>query len=181
MTGRCSCGSGPGAKPLTVKDTAKSRPPSSGPAVRYPPPLLFALGIVAGLLLDQAFPLPLIGPTTRSAAAVGGWLLVALGTGLAGWGLATLLGAGTPIRPNRPASTLVTHGPFRISRNPMYLGLSLVCLGVTLLMNSAWIALLLPPVLAVLDLTVIRHEERYLAATFGFAYDEYCRRIRRWL
>jgi protein-S-isoprenylcysteine O-methyltransferase Ste14 len=158
-----------------------SEPASAGPDVRYPPPLLFALGIVAGWLLYQAFPLPLVGATARSAAALFGWLLVALGTGLAGWGLATLLGAGTPIRPNRPASTLVTHGPFRMSRNPMYLGLSLVYLGVTLLVNAAWIALLLPLVLAVLCLTVIRHEERYLAATFGIAYDEYRRRVRRWL
>jgi protein-S-isoprenylcysteine O-methyltransferase Ste14 len=85
------------------------------------------------------------------------------------------------IIPNRPASTLVTHGPFRLSRNPMYLGLSLVYLGVTLLVNSVWPLLLLPLVIAILQPTVIRLEERYLGARFGTAYDEYCRRVRRWL
>lgn len=158
-----------------------SNPPPSGPDVRYPPPLLFVLGIVAGWLLDRAFPLPLIGPTARSSAAPVGWLLVALGAGLPVWGLVTFRGAGTPIRPNQPASTLVTHGPFRLSRNPMYLGLSVVYLGVTLLLDSLWTVLFLPLVIGILYLTVIRHEERYLAATFGSAYDEYRWRVRRWL
>jgi protein-S-isoprenylcysteine O-methyltransferase Ste14 len=154
---------------------------SSGPDVRYPPPVLFALGIVAGWLLSRAFPVPLVGATARSSTEGAGWLLVVLGTGLAGWGLATLRGARTSIRPNQPASTLVTHGPFRRSRNPMYLGLSLVYLGVALLMNSMWTALFFPFVIAALCLTVIRHEERYLAATFGHAYEDYRRRVRRWL
>jgi protein-S-isoprenylcysteine O-methyltransferase Ste14 len=143
--------------------------------------LLFVLGIVAGWLLDHAFPLPLAGPTARSAAAPAGWLLIALGTGVSGWGLATFYRAGTPIRPNRPVAILVTHGPFRLSRNPMYLGLSLVYLGVMVLVDSAWALLFLPSVIAVLYVTVIRLEERYLAATFGIAYEEYRGRVRRWL
>ncbi len=165
--------------PISTADVRMSHP--SGPDVRYPPPLLFVLGIVAGWLLYGALPLPLIGPTARSTAAPVGWLLVALGAGLSGWGLVTFRRAGTPIRPNQPASTLVTHGPFRRSRNPMYGGLTLVYLGVMLLLNSLWIVLFLPLVIALLYLTVIRHEERHLAATFGRAYDEYRRRVRRWL
>jgi protein-S-isoprenylcysteine O-methyltransferase Ste14 len=156
-------------------------PPLSGPGVRYPPPLLFVLGIVAGWLLYRTFPLPLIGPAARSASALVGWLLVVLGTALSVWALATFRGARTAIWPNQPASTLVTHGPFQLSRNPMYLGLSLVYLGVMLLVNSVWILLFLPLVIAILHLTVIRQEERHLAATFGIAYDEYRRRVRRWL
>ena len=158
-----------------------SNPSPSGPDVRYPPPLLFVFGIVAGWLLYRAFPLPLIGSTARSAAALVGWLLVALGTGLSVWALATLRGAGTPIRPNQPASTLVTHGPYRHSRNPMYLGLCVVYLGVILLVNSMWTVLFVPFVIAILFLSVIRREERYLAATFGIAYHEYRHRVRRWL
>jgi protein-S-isoprenylcysteine O-methyltransferase Ste14 len=143
--------------------------------------LLFVLGIVAGSLLHHALPQPIIGPSGRSAATLVGWLFVALGTGLSVWGLATFRRAGTSIRPSSPASTLVTHGPFRLSRNPMYLGLTLVYLGVTLLMNSVWTALFLPLVIGTLYLTVIRHEERYLAATFGDEYDDYRGRVRRWL
>ena len=152
--------------------------PASGPGVRYPPPLLFVLGIVAGWSLHRAFPLSLIG---SAGGALVGWLLIALGTGLSLRAVATFRGARTTIQPNRPASTLVTHGPFRLSRNPMYLGLSLVYLGVTLLMNSIWTLLFLPLVIAILHFTVIRKEERYLAATFDIAYDEYRRRVRRWL
>jgi protein-S-isoprenylcysteine O-methyltransferase Ste14 len=157
--------------------------PPSGPNVRYPPPFLFVLGIVAGWLLCRVFPLPLTGPAARLAGALAlvGWLLVALGAGLSVWALATFGGARTAISPNRPASNLVTRGPYRLSRNPMYLGLSLLYLGVTLLVNSLWILLLLPVVIAILHLTVIRREERYLGATFGTAYDEYRRRVRRWL
>jgi len=156
-------------------------PSPSGPGVRYPPPLLFVLGIVAGWLLNRAFPLPLIGSAARSAGALVGWLLVALGAAWPVWALATFRGARTAISPNQSASTLVTHGPFQLSRNPMYLGLSLLYLGVMLLVNSVWILLFLPLVIAILYLTVIRQEERHLAATFGIAYDEYRRRVRRWL
>jgi len=156
-------------------------PPLSGPDVRYPPPLAFVVGIGAGWLLYLAFPLPLIGPTAHPAAELVGWLLVALGSGLSLWGLVTFRGAGTTIFPSQPASALVTHGPFRLSRNPMYVGLSFVYLGVMLLVNSAWTGLFFPVVIAVLYLTVVRPEERYLAATFGVAYDEYRRRVRRWL
>jgi protein-S-isoprenylcysteine O-methyltransferase Ste14 len=156
-------------------------PSPSGPGVRYPPPLLFALGIVAGWLLNRAFPLPLLGPAARSAGVLVGWLLVALGAAWPVWALATFRSARTAISPNQPASTLVTHGPFQLSRNPMYLGLSLVYLGVILLVNSVWILLFLPLVIATLYLTVIRHEERHLAAAFGIAYDEYRRRVRRWM
>ena len=95
--------------------------------------------------------------------------------------MATLRGAGTPIRPNQAASILVTHGPYRRSRNPMYLGLSVVYLGVTLLVNSVWTVLFVPVVIAVLFRAVIRHEERHLSATFGIAYHEYRHRVRRWL
>jgi len=143
--------------------------------------LLFVAGIAAGWLLYRAFPLPLMGPAARSTGALVGWLLIALGAALSVWALATFRGARTAIRPNQPASTLVKYGPFRLSRNPMYLGLSLLYLGVMLLVNSVWILLFLPLVLAILHLTVIQREERHLAATFGSAYDEYRRRVRRWL
>jgi protein-S-isoprenylcysteine O-methyltransferase Ste14 len=143
--------------------------------------VLFILGIVAGWLLDRAVPLPLVGPAARWSGAFAGWLLVALGAGLSAWAVATFRQARTTIVPNRPASTLVTRGPFRFSRNPMYVALSLMYLGAAVLVNSVWPLLLLPLVIAVLQTTVIRLEERYLEATFGRAYEEYRGRVRRWL
>jgi protein-S-isoprenylcysteine O-methyltransferase Ste14 len=154
-------------------------PSRSGPGVRYPPPLLFVLGIVLGWWLDRAMPLPLAGPAARWRAV--GWALVAFGISLTTWAVATFRGARTSIIPNRPATTLVTHGPFRLSRNPMYLALTLLYLGMVLLLNSAWPLLLLPLVITVLQWTVIRPEEHYLAARFGVSYAEYWRRVRRWL
>jgi protein-S-isoprenylcysteine O-methyltransferase Ste14 len=152
-----------------------------GPDAPYPPPVLFVLGLTAGWALDRAFPLPLTGPDGRLAAELAGGLLVALGLAVSAWGFATFRAARTAVSPNRPASTLVTHGPFRLSRNPMYLGLTVMCVGVALLRNSSWTVLLLPLVIALLHWTVIVREERHLAATFGAAYETYRRRVRRWL
>lgn len=158
-----------------------TEPAPSHPGVHFPPPLLFALGALAGWLLHRALPLPLVTPRARPAGALVGWLLVALWAGWSAWAVATFLRARTAIIPNRPASALVTHGPYRLSRNPMYLGLTLLYLGVTLLVNSVWPILFLPLVLVTLHLTVILREERYLASAFGTAYHEYRRRVRRWL
>src|SRR5262245_27594989 len=97
---------------------------SRGPDAPYPPPVLFVLGLTAGWALDRAFPSALTGPAGRLAAELAGGLLVTLGLAVSTWGFATFRAARTAIRPNRPASTLVTHGPFRFSRNPMYLGLT---------------------------------------------------------
>lgn len=155
-------------------------PSRSSPSVHYPPPLLFVLGIAAGWLLDRAWPLPLTQPAARWLA-LAGWLLVVLGTGFAAWALGTFLRARTTFIPNRPASTLVTHGPYRLSRNPMYLGLSLLYVGAALLVNTVWILLLLPVLIAILHVTVIRPEEHYLEIAFGHVYDQYRRRVRRWL
>src|SRR5262245_21444856 len=120
----------------------------SGPAVRCPPPVLFLLGIVAGWWFERAHPLPLIGAPARPAGVLAGSLLVALGVGLTALAVTTFRGAGTAIIPNRRASTLVTHGPYRWSRNPMYLGLALAYLGIVLAMNSVWMLLFLPLVMA---------------------------------
>jgi protein-S-isoprenylcysteine O-methyltransferase Ste14 len=166
--------------PRRLGDELSERRPS-GPDVRYPPPLLFVLSFAVGSLLHHAWPLPLVAPAARGTTGIVGWFLVAVGTTLALSGVLTFRRVGTALRPDRPAARLVTHGPFRISRNPMYLGLSVVYAGVILLMNSWWLVLFLPLVLALLHVTVIRREETYLAATFGSQYRDYCRRVRRWL
>ena len=87
----------------------------------------------------------------------------------------------TTLIPNRRATTLVTAGPHRITRNPMYVSLVALYLGVTLLGNSWWPAVLLPIVVLVVDRAVIAREERYLAAAFPGEYAAYCARVRRWL
>lgn len=98
-----------------------------------------------------------------------------------GWGLLTFRRMGTTPEPNGVASALLTSGPFRWTRNPLYLGLAtlMVCFG--LLLDSAWVLGMAPVLILLLDRLVIAREEARLRAQFGEAYEAYARRVRRWL
>jgi protein-S-isoprenylcysteine O-methyltransferase Ste14 len=86
-----------------------------------------------------------------------------------------------PPDPLRPTTAIVTSGPFRFSRNPLYLGLTLVYSGVTLLFDTWWGVLLLVPVMVVMHRGVVLREEQYLEATFGESYRRYLSTVRRYL
>ncbi len=89
--------------------------------------------------------------------------------------------AKTNVNPSLPATTLVTDGPFRFSRNPMYLARTLLYVGLGLLANSLAVLLTAVPLLMVVQHGVIKREEHYLEAKFGDAYRQYRARVRRWL
>jgi protein-S-isoprenylcysteine O-methyltransferase Ste14 len=150
------------------------------PGIHVPPPLIFVAGFTAGWLLHREWPLALVGAAAPAVRLGLGWGLVAVGLALMWTGLATFLLARTAVLPIRPATRLVTTGLYRFSRNPMYLGMTLLYIGGALVVDSLWPLALLPLVLVLLVRFVIRLEERYLAATFGEAYEEYRRRVRRW-
>jgi protein-S-isoprenylcysteine O-methyltransferase Ste14 len=155
--------------------------PASNAGVRFPPPLLFVIGILAGWILDRywyALPLSRFG---GSAVKIVGWILLPLGVILVAWGMVTFRRAKTAINPNHSASQLVTHGPYRFTRNPMYTGLTLAYLGGTALLDSAWPIIILPIVLIVLVRTVISREEAYLNRAFGADYSAYTARVGRWV
>lgn len=111
----------------------------------------------------------------------------------AGWGLAVVAvlvmvtsavlfrAAGTGIVPFRPATALVARGPFRWTRNPMYLGMTAIVLGTAIGLGSLTPFALAPALWFVLDRRFVRAEERFLRAAFGAPYDDYCARVRRWL
>jgi protein-S-isoprenylcysteine O-methyltransferase Ste14 len=90
-------------------------------------------------------------------------------------------GAGTPVSPYSASTTLVTTGPYRISRNPAYLGMALVYAGIAVSTEALWALAPLPAVLAVIDRGVIAREERYLERRLGDEYRRYTQRTRRWL
>jgi protein-S-isoprenylcysteine O-methyltransferase Ste14 len=90
-------------------------------------------------------------------------------------------GADTTLRIDKPVSSLVEDGPFRYSRNPGYLSLTMLYTGIAILRNALWAILLLPLVLYVMKREVIEREERYLQRTFGEEYLAYKRRVRRWV
>jgi protein-S-isoprenylcysteine O-methyltransferase Ste14 len=155
--------------------------PGSSPGVRFPPPFLFLIGILAGWALDRyAYALPL-SRFSGSILEPLGWFLLALGVVIAGSGIVTFRRAKTAINPHHSASQLVTHGPYRFTRNPMYTGLTLEYLGGAALLDSAWPIIVLPIVLIVLIRTVISREEAYLDRAFGADYIAYTARVRRWL
>jgi protein-S-isoprenylcysteine O-methyltransferase Ste14 len=110
-----------------------------------------------------------------------GLVITLIGIAIGAWGMLTFARAHTAIVPIRPASRLVQHGPYRFTRNPMYSGLTFAYLGVAALFNLAWAILVLPVVVLGLRHFVIAREEAYLQREFGREYDDYRRRVRRWL
>jgi len=157
-----------------TEDPGTKRP---HPDVIAPPPLLFAGPWLVGLLLHLVLPLPRL----PFAARLAGLALIAAGIGLGGWFILTMRRAGTPVDPYETPTALVTEGPFRYTRNPAYVALTLTYTGLALLIGVLWSLLLLPVVLVAVDRGVIKREEHYLEAHFGSAYQEYRRRVRRWL
>ncbi|HEY7717382.1 MAG TPA: isoprenylcysteine carboxylmethyltransferase family protein [Pedococcus sp.] len=150
----------------------------AGARVRTIPPLVFVIPLVAAGLLDLVAPLPLPLPGARAWLGV---LLVAGGVALMAWAVATMRRARTTVVPWEEASRLVTEGPFRLSRNPIYLGDALAYVGVSVLIGSWWPLLVLPAVLLAMLRLVITREEEYLATRFGAAYAAYRSRVRRWV
>jgi protein-S-isoprenylcysteine O-methyltransferase Ste14 len=146
--------------------------------VRFPPPLIYVAGFLIGYLLHRAVPLTLASWSSRKPL---GWALVCVGTLLMASAVIAFRRAGTTPIPTRPTTTVVVHGPYRFTRNPMYLGWVIVYLGAVLLTNTVWPLALLPVVLVLINRAVIAREERYLEAKFGDAYRAYRDRVRRWL
>ncbi|HEX5521715.1 MAG TPA: isoprenylcysteine carboxylmethyltransferase family protein [Longimicrobiaceae bacterium] len=146
-----------------------------------PPPLLFALPLIAGIFLHRRIPL-LHAPA--SVTKVLGWIggmLILTGALHVSSSVALFLRSGTTIIPHGRPSALVERGAYRWTRNPMYVGLTLIYLGVSALTSAVWALFLLPLPLTVIDRRVIPTEEGQLERSFGPAYAAYRQRVRRWL
>ena len=152
--------------------------PNAG--VRFPPPIIFLLGLALGYGLNRVVPLWLASPEPRWMFRLGIQLAIA-GFLFALSGILTFRRHGTAIIPHHPASTIVTSGPYRFTRNPMYIGMSVFYSRGALLFDTWWAFALLPVVVAIIDRQVIAREERYLASAFGAEYDSYRSRVRRWI
>lgn len=147
---------------------------------RIPPPLVgLACGLLAWLLARAS---PGLGvdwlPRVPVAAA-----LVALGLSLDVWGLVAFRRARTTLNPLSPerTSAVVQGGPYRFTRNPMYLGMTLITIGIGLLANNLWIALFALPALLTVHVIAVLPEERYLSDKFGERYTAYLSQVRRYL
>jgi protein-S-isoprenylcysteine O-methyltransferase Ste14 len=156
------------------------RPDNAG--VRIPPPLFYAVAVILGLLLDGLHSLPIsavVGSgSIRTAAA---WLVLALSLYLMSTAFRLFGRKHTSVVPIRPATVLVIEGPYRLTRNPMYVGLALLTTALSVFLDTWWPIILLVPVLAMVQWFVIAREESYLHRRFGAEYDAYVRQVRRWL
>lgn len=145
------------------------------PATILPPPLVYVAALWATWELNK--PLPLAFPELPLI----GWLLVALGGALLLWSAWTMFRHKTTVNPYKGVAHLVQSGPFAFSRNPIYLGDSVIYFGVMLIWGNLWPLLLYPVVWAAIRYGVIKNEETHLEAKFGSLYTQYCQRVRRWI
>ena len=144
------------------------------------PPLPYVLTAVLGILL-QLFLEPLrFFPETWIGHAAG-WPLVVAATLLVIWARQTMSRAGESPNVNKPTGTIVSTGPYALTRNPMYLSMTLLYGGIAFIVNTAWPIIFLPAVLFVIHYGVINREERYLERKFGDGYARYRAKVRRWL
>jgi protein-S-isoprenylcysteine O-methyltransferase Ste14 len=151
-------------------------PETSG--VRLPPPAYYIAGVLAGAALELAFPID--GPplyVVLPIALVCGTLWLALD----GAAMLHFRRAGTSMVPLNPSTARVTTGPYRFTRNPMYVGMAALYIGLALALGVIWALLLLPLVIGAVDQLVIAREESYLVRKFGQPYCDYMARERRWL
>lgn len=151
---------------------------SDDPGVAILPPVLYGGAFLVVLLLNWIWPLKIV---RQPIAFWLGIILSVTGLIIGEWGRGTMHGAGTKISPLKPANSLVTSGPFRFSRNPLYVAITILFLGLTMLLNSWWGVILLAPVLITLHWGVVLREESYLERKFGDHYAEYRSRVRRYL
>jgi protein-S-isoprenylcysteine O-methyltransferase Ste14 len=142
------------------------------------PPLVYLGAIALGVVIHLVAPVRLLPP---GRGVLLGSIVTAGAVALFVASVRTFRAAGTPIPGNRPTTTIVRAGPYRFSRNPVYLAFSLLQVGLALLVNSAWLLVTLVPAAALMALVVVPREERYLTARFPLEYVAYKESVRRWL
>ena len=146
--------------------------------VRIPPPLIYVAGLVLGLLFGKVLPLV---PFPQTPSRIAALLCVALWAVLMVWSFGLFRRAHTSIIPVKPTTALVVSGPYRFTRNPVYVGFVCLYLGLALWLGIFWAIILLPAVIAVVQYYVIAREEQYLEQKFGKEYLEYKSCVRRWI
>jgi protein-S-isoprenylcysteine O-methyltransferase Ste14 len=137
-----------------------------------------ALALVAGLALDWLYPLPFVPFAGR------GWIggaLFAIGLAVVAWAFVTMRRAGTRVETVEPTTAIVAGGPYRFTRNPIYVAMLLGLLGLAVGFDSLWIALAMVPFYVVIRYGVVAREEAYLERKFGNVYLGYKAKVRRWV
>ena len=162
-----------------MTQTHENAPSAHHANVRFFPPLAYAAPMAAGLAMHFALSDRIL-PQGWVQLAAGLPLMVVSGL-LAVWASMTMRRAGTTVDAYKSTTAVVSHGPFRFSRNPMYLSLTGLYLGIAVSVNTLWVVVLLPVALVAITVGVIAREESYLERKFGTEYNSYKSAVRRWL
>jgi protein-S-isoprenylcysteine O-methyltransferase Ste14 len=152
--------------------------PGTGRPLLLRPPLLFATAIAAGIVLHLAWPLSFMSRAVRWPIGV---MLSMAGVALFVAAIRAFDAAGTPVPGNRSTTAIVRSGPYRFSRNPIYVAFALFHLGIAVSLGSWWLLMTLTVSISVIAISVVPHEESYLEARFGSTYSTYKSSVRRWL
>jgi protein-S-isoprenylcysteine O-methyltransferase Ste14 len=152
--------------------------PATGRPLLVRPPLLFALAIATGIVLHLAWPLSFTSDAARWP--IGGALSLA-GIALFVAAIRAFNAAGTPVPGSRSTTAIVRNGPYRFSRNPIYVAFVLIHLGIAVSLGSWWLLVTMAVGISVIAFSVVPREERYLEARFGPTYSAYKSSVRRWL
>ncbi|MGH2373918.1 MAG: methyltransferase family protein [bacterium] len=145
---------------------------------RVLPPVYFLAALLLMVGLHYALP---VRQVTHFPYRYGGLVFVLGGILLVLWAARLFGQTGTPIKPFQEASALVVRGPYRLTRNPMYVGMVTVLIGIAVLLGSLSPVIIIPLFMALIDVRFIRLEEAALERTFGARYGDYKGRVRRWL
>ncbi|HEX9758563.1 MAG TPA: isoprenylcysteine carboxylmethyltransferase family protein [Nitrospiria bacterium] len=148
------------------------------PGTIPPPPLIYGGTFLFGYLFHWVYPIR-FSPGPLSSLI--GWSLVIFSGLLVFLGIWAIKRGGTHVDPYKPTTVLVVDGPYRFTRNPLYLSLTLLYMGIAILLNLVWAALVLPVALIIMHFGVIAREEKYLERKFGQGYLQYKTRVRRWI
>ncbi|HZM06943.1 MAG TPA: isoprenylcysteine carboxylmethyltransferase family protein [Methylocella sp.] len=152
--------------------------PSGGPRVIALPPLILGAAIALGLILNFFWPTKFLA---RSVAVPLGLLIVAGAITIGILAVREMRSANTPLDVRKAPTRIVTSGVFQRTRNPIYLGMVLLCIGIAFLADSLWLMMIVPLLAVVLQKGVIEPEEFYLEKNFGEDYLRYKMQVRRWI
>ena len=154
-----------------------NQPDNANAVVR--PPIMLLLAFLLGLLADWLYPLKFV-PAAVPNVLLGSFIFID-GFALVVWAITTIRAAGTHVQTTQPTTAIVAEGPYRFSRNPIYLGMFLGLIGLAIAFNTIWILVALLAFYAVIRYGVIAREEAYLTRKFGDVYRGYQAQVRRWL
>lgn len=148
------------------------------PGIKFPPPLIYLISILIGIGIGRVSPMAFL---PAGLATPLGAIVSAAALALAILGFRELKRHETTPRPDKASSAIVKTGPYRVTRNPLYVSLATLQLGIGLWTNNLWIVLMLIPVWLVMTTQIIAREEAYLERVFGEEYSSYKTSVRRWI